>query len=151
VLWSLRTSPNRLTGYTPFFMVYGDEAVLPSDLDHGSPRVKAYEERRSEEAHQDALDRLDEARDIVLIRSTKYQQGLRRYHGWRVKARAFEVSDLVLRKVQSNADRHKLSPPWEGPYTVAEVLRPRTFKLSNADGNIFTNAWNIENLRPFYP
>jgi transposase InsO family protein len=29
VLWGLRTMSNRSTGYTPFFMVYGTEAVLP--------------------------------------------------------------------------------------------------------------------------
>ena len=29
VLWGLRTKPNRTTGYTPFFVVYGTEAVLP--------------------------------------------------------------------------------------------------------------------------
>ena len=34
VLWSLRTTPSRATGYTPFFMVYGSEAVLPTDLDY---------------------------------------------------------------------------------------------------------------------
>jgi hypothetical protein len=32
VLWSLQTMPNRSTGFTPFFMVYGAEAVLPTDL-----------------------------------------------------------------------------------------------------------------------
>ena len=32
VLWSLRTTPNRSTQYTTFFMVYGAEAVMPSDL-----------------------------------------------------------------------------------------------------------------------
>ena len=45
VLWSLRTTPSRATGYTPFFMVYGSEAILPTDLDYGAPRVKAYNER----------------------------------------------------------------------------------------------------------
>ena len=42
VLWSINTTPNRSTGYTPFFMVYGAEAVLPSDIRHDSPRVTAY-------------------------------------------------------------------------------------------------------------
>ena len=37
VLWSINTTPNRSTGYTPFFMVYGAEAVLPSDIRHDSP------------------------------------------------------------------------------------------------------------------
>ena len=44
VLWSLRTTPSRATGYTPFFMVYGSEAVLPTDLDYGVPRIRAYDE-----------------------------------------------------------------------------------------------------------
>jgi hypothetical protein len=72
VLWSLRTTPNRSTNYTPFFMVYGAEAVLPIDLDYGSPRVRAYDEVRSEDARQDALDQLVEARDIALLRLVKY-------------------------------------------------------------------------------
>ena len=42
VLWSLRPMPSRATKYTPFFMVYGSEVVLPTDLEYGSPRLKAY-------------------------------------------------------------------------------------------------------------
>jgi transposase InsO family protein len=42
VLWSLRTTLSRATGFTPFFMVQGSEAVLPTDIDYGSPRVRAY-------------------------------------------------------------------------------------------------------------
>ena len=38
VLWSLRMTPSQATGYTPFFMVYGSEAILPTDLDYGAPR-----------------------------------------------------------------------------------------------------------------
>ena len=51
---------------------------------------------------------------------------------------------LVLRLVQSNKNRLKLSPPWEGPYVVAEVLRPGTYKLKTIDGEVFVNTWNIE-------
>jgi hypothetical protein len=58
---------------------------------------------------------------------------------------------LVLCLVQSNKDRHKLSPPWEGPYIVVEVLKPGTYKLKTTDGEVFTNAWNIQQLRRFYP
>jgi transposase InsO family protein len=44
VVWSLRTTPSRATGFTSFFLVYGAEAVLPTDLEYGSPRVKTYDE-----------------------------------------------------------------------------------------------------------
>jgi hypothetical protein len=40
VVWSLRTTPSRATGFTLFFLVYGAEAVLPTDLEYGSPRTR---------------------------------------------------------------------------------------------------------------
>ena len=73
VLWSLRTTPSRATGYTPFFMVYDAEAVLPTDLDYGATSVRAYDEQGAEASNQDATNQLDKARDIALLRSAKYQ------------------------------------------------------------------------------
>src|SRR5947207_4413046 len=40
VLWSIRIIPLRATGETPFFLVYGAEVVLPSELTFGSPRTR---------------------------------------------------------------------------------------------------------------
>ena len=80
VLWSLRTTPSRATGYTPFFMVYGSKAVLPTDLDYGAPRIRAYDEQGAKASHEDAMVQLDEAHDVARLRSAKYQQALRRYH-----------------------------------------------------------------------
>ena len=84
VLWSLRTTPNWATGYTPFLMVFGSEAILLTDLNYGALRVRAYDEQGAEVSLKDAMDQLDEERDVVLLRSAKYQQALRRYHSHRV-------------------------------------------------------------------
>jgi hypothetical protein len=46
---------------------------------------------------------------------------------------------------------HKLTPPWEGPFVVAKVLKPGTYKLANSQGEVYSNAWNIRQLRRFYP
>lgn len=48
VLWGLRTTPNRSTGQTPFFLVYGAEAVL------------LFSEAEAEQARQDVVDLLEE-------------------------------------------------------------------------------------------
>ena len=56
VLFSLRTTPSRATGYTPFFMVFGSEAILPTDLDYGAPRIRAYDEQGAKASHQDTMD-----------------------------------------------------------------------------------------------
>ena len=72
ILWSLRTTPNRSTGFTPFFLAYEAEAVLPSDLDHGTPRVKAFDHDRATKAQQDTVNLLEEARETTVIRSAHY-------------------------------------------------------------------------------
>ena len=116
-------------GYMPFFMVYGAEAVLPSDIRHDSPRVAAYVEADNEKARQEALDLLDEERDIATARSVVYQQDLRCYHSRRVKTRTFQEGDLVLRLIQDQTDMHKLSPPWEGPFVVIKNLHNGSYYL----------------------
>ena len=113
--------PNRSTGYTPFFMIYGAEAVLPSGIHHVSPRVAAYVEANNEKARQEALDLLDEERDIAAARSAIYQQDLRRYHNHRVRTRTFQEGDLVLRLIQDQTDMHKLSPLGKDPLWSART------------------------------
>ena len=69
-------TPSQATGCTPFFMVYGSEAILPTDLDYGAPRVRAYDEQGAEASLEDSMDQLDEVCDITLLYSAKYQQAL---------------------------------------------------------------------------
>ena len=57
-----------------------------------------------------------------------------------MQGRAFGVGDLVLRHIQSNKNHHKLSAPWEGPYIIAEVLQPGTYKLKTDEGKAIANA-----------
>jgi hypothetical protein len=61
VLWSLCTTPNRFVGFTPFFLVYGAEVVLPTDIEFDAPRVVQYTEEQAKEAHEDGVDLLEEA------------------------------------------------------------------------------------------
>jgi hypothetical protein len=73
VVWSLRTTLSRATGFSPFFLVYGAKAVLPTDLEYGSPRSGAYNERSNQVNHEDSLDQLEEARNVALLHSVRYQ------------------------------------------------------------------------------
>jgi hypothetical protein len=44
VVWGLRTQVSKAIGYSPFFLVYGSEAVLLADLIWTSPRIEQYNE-----------------------------------------------------------------------------------------------------------
>ena len=100
MLWFLRISPSRAIRESPFFLTYGSEVVLPTKLEFGSPRVRNFNEKQSEDSRLADLDQLEEARDIAAIQSAIYLQGLCRYHDCNVHNRAFSIGDLVLRKVQ---------------------------------------------------
>jgi hypothetical protein len=69
----------------------------------------------------------------------------------RGSTQGFQVGDLVLRLRQDARGRHKLTPPWEGPFIIAKILKPETYKLVNNQGEVYNNAWNIQQLRRFYP
>ena len=125
--------------------------MLPSDLDHGAPRVKAFYRNRAMEAQQDTVDLLEEAHKMIVIRSARYQQTLYRYHERKIRGRILEIGDLVLRRTQSTKEKHKLSPLWEGPYMVTEVIRSGAYRLKDDNDNVLTNTWNIEQLRCFPP
>ena len=81
---------------------------------------------------------------MTIIRFARYQQTLHRYHERKIRGRILKVGDLVLRRTQSTKDKHKLSPPWEGSYAVAKVIRPGAYRLKDDNGNALTNTWNIE-------
>ena len=121
MLWSIRTTATKPTGETPFFLVYGAEAVLPTELSHGSPRVLAYNEADQGQLRVDDLVLLKEARCQAAVRIARYQQGLRRYHSHHIRSRSLETGNLVLRWVLSHEGLNKLSPMWEGPYRVLHV------------------------------
>jgi ribonuclease HI/transposase InsO family protein len=148
VVWSLRTQPSRaLHGNTPFFMVYGSEAVLPADLKFGAPRLILENIAEAEATRLEEVDVLEEERLNMVIQSTRYQQTLRRYHDKAIRHRSFAVGDLALRW----EGQHKLSPLWEGPFIVAEVTRPGSYRLTQMDDTEIGNSWNIEHLKKFYP
>lgn len=124
---------------------------MPTDLIHDSPWVATYTAANLKEEHRDVLDLVDEAQDLALSHSPIYQQSLRRYHSRQVRGRTFNEGDLVLQLIQSTKGRHKLSPPWEGPYIISQELHNGAYRLKDlATGDVYVNTWNIAQLRPFY-
>ncbi|XP_074342279.1 uncharacterized protein LOC141679772 [Apium graveolens] len=63
ILWAYRTTCKVTTEATPFMLAYGAEAVVPLEITHGSPRIKAYEPETNEEGMRLALDLIDEIKD----------------------------------------------------------------------------------------
>jgi hypothetical protein len=71
VIWGLRTQVSLAICYSPFFLVYGSEAVLPTDLAFGAPCIQHYEEGTVEETCKVDLDSIEQHRVAALTRHTR--------------------------------------------------------------------------------
>ena len=151
VVWGLRTQPSRNTGVLPYFMVYGAEAVLPSDVVFGSPRVEHFDQPSANLTRELEINCTEEKCLNSCLRTAKYLEAIRRYHNRNVKDRSFVVGDLVLKWKTSQEGMHKLSTPWEGPFVVAKITRPTSYRLAYPNGTRLPNSWYIDKLRCFYP
>ena len=129
-------------------MIYGSEAILPTDLEYGSPRAQAYDENSGKTFQEDVLDQLDEARDVALLHSAKYTPPIPRMTNPRPNLSSRRLGAEAQTKQQGSSQAHA---PWEGPFVIAEILRSGTYKLANEAGEVFKIAWNREQLRRFYP
>ena len=93
-----------------------------------------YEEREAELDRQDSLDALEEERDIAKARSAFYQQQARRYQSREVRAKTYNVGELVLRlsdkkkgqtKAQMGGSPHKQpSPDWWSVPSAKRIGQP---------------------------
>jgi hypothetical protein len=130
-------------------MVYGAEAVLPTDITFGSPRVEHFDQSSADHARELKINCTEENWLTSYLRTSKYLEAMQRYRN--VKERSFMVGDLVLKCKTNQEGMHKLPTPWEGPFMVVEVTHPTSYRLTYLDGTSLPNSWHIDKLRRFYP
>jgi hypothetical protein len=80
VVWGLQTQVSRATRYSPFFLVYRSQVVLPADLIWTSPKIEQYVEGEAKHIRTLELDNTEEARVNATLQSARYLQGLRRHY-----------------------------------------------------------------------
>jgi hypothetical protein len=93
VIWGLRTQVSSATSFSPFFLVYGSKAILPTDVAFGAPRIQFYEEGEAEQTRCIDLDSLDEQRLVAVMRQAHHDQQLQLYHDRNVRETSFNVRE----------------------------------------------------------
>ncbi|KAL0416430.1 UNVERIFIED_CONTAM: hypothetical protein Slati_3474900 [Sesamum latifolium] len=98
----------------------------------------------------ESLDLLEELRERAFIRMQRYKNIMINAYNRRVKARSFQVGDLVLRRVDALKPVGKLDPTWEGPYKIASVIGRGAYRLEDLEGRPLPRPWNVHNLKRYY-
>ncbi|XP_015064811.1 uncharacterized protein LOC107010056 [Solanum pennellii] len=138
-LLGYRTTVRTLTGATPNLLVYGTEAVIPAEVEIPSLRI-------IQEAE------LTDAKWVAVCHGQLYRQRMIRSFHKRVRARNFEVGQLVLKSIFTHQDEYKgkSAPNWQGPYMVRKVLYGGALVLAEMDGTVWPKPINSDAIKRYY-
>jgi hypothetical protein len=101
-LWACRVSKHGATKVTPFELVYGQEAVLPLEINMQSGRVMYQDSLSAEDYRNQLMDRLDdllENRFEALRELEKKKLGAAKVYNKRVRENLFQVGDFVWKTI----------------------------------------------------
>jgi hypothetical protein len=148
VVWSHNTTTSRSTGFTPFKLLFGDEAITPEEAKAGSIRTIASTEYEAD--YHVTKDTIEGTRLQAIENINKYQVETIKWCDRKVRLKNIKPGHLVLRRVANPDTVGKLQLKWEGPFLVVSSSRPGSYRLKDMDGNDILRSWNADELRPYY-
>jgi hypothetical protein len=150
VIWSHNTTVSRATGFTPFCLLFGTEAMTPEEIKNESMRVlKAKEiEETDQEVEKDMIELtiLEASNNIE-----KYQKETKAWKDKKVVRKDIKTSALVLKRKKNWENPRKLHESWEGPYIAKETDMPGAFRLLEQTSEELSYSWNADSLKRYYP
>jgi hypothetical protein len=148
VVWSHNTTASRSTGFTPFKLLFGDEAITPEEAKAGSIRTTASTEDKAD--YQVTKDTKEGTRLQAIEHINKYQAKTIKWCDRKVRLKNIKLRHLVLRRVANPDTVGKLQLKWEGPFLVVSSSRPGSYRLKDMDGNDIPRSWNADELQRYY-
>ena len=132
-LLAMRVAVSQGTGFSPFAMVYGREAVLPLDLVYGRP----YGDPHSPVVQVNQLRaRLETAFRLAREEQQRVIRRARRLYGQAQPGGPLQEGDKVwMFSPRTSGASRKLATRWSGPWTISKKISPVVFKLKSGPWN----------------
>ena len=151
-LWAYRTSFKTSLGFTPFHLVYGQEALLPIEVKLASLRVLERENLKPKEKIKQRildLERLQLDREQAIVYYSSQARERKEKFDKKQAAKKIQKGSLVLRydNRYDNVKGRKFEPRWEGPYEVVRRYANGSYRLKNITGKIHktrVNGWRLK-------
>ena len=149
VIWSHNTIESRATKFTPFKLLYGEEAVTPEEIKLKSWRTTEGANTIKEDI-KPSIGTIEAGKMQAAINLGKYQEETRRWKNKKVKPRDIKEGDLVLRRIPKAKQKGKMYSKWEGPFIVASMARLEAYRLRTLEGTEDPYSWNENKLQKYY-
>jgi hypothetical protein len=138
----------KVTCFTPFKLLFGDEAITPEEAKAGLIRIIASVE--DEANYSVAKDTIEGTRLQAVENINKYQAETIKWRDRKVWLKNIKPGHLVLRRVANHDTVGKLQLKWEGPFLVISSSRPGSYRLKDMDGKDIPRSWNADELQRYY-
>eukprot|EP00253_Pinus_taeda_P027025 PITA_27025 len=140
-LWADRITQKASIGTSPFNLVYGKEAILPTNLVLPSLALVQFIEEAPSSSIQlryDQILKLEEEREKAKDTHAKHQQIIKAaFDSASSGSKQFQVGDLVLKWDKAHEDKGKhtnFQKLWLGPFQIYEQIGHSTFLLQDLTG-----------------
>jgi hypothetical protein len=157
-LWVHRISRHNVIKVTHFELVYGQEVVLPVEVNLGAYRLAKQNDLDAIVYHNLMMDNNDEITDKrmkALKEIEKDKARVARAYNKKVRPKSFQVGELVWKTILPLGTKDikfgKWSPSWEGQYKIVKVIAENSYMMESLQGTRLSRALNDRYLKKYYP
>ncbi|MCO5567827.1 hypothetical protein L7F22_021523 [Adiantum nelumboides] len=153
-IWAYRTTYRDATQFTPFHLVYGQEALQPIELNIPTIKLTGRQEQNNDEAWIDRLLNLVELewkREVAYHCYEKKALQLKDKLNEGIKDKEIKEKSLVLRYNNALDNRFdaKFERRWEGPFIVKKDFTGGYYQLMDLNGKEHPRKVNGYRLKPY--
>jgi hypothetical protein len=157
-LWAHQISKHGATKVTPFELVFGQEVVLPIEVNLQACRVARQNDLSAKEYTDLMIDKLEEAQEgrfQAMTEIEKEKLHMTKAYNRRVREKSFQIRELVWKMILPIRARDnkfgKLSPNWEGLYKVVGIVPGNAYFVETLEGRSLPMALNGKYLKWYFP
>ena len=155
-MWAHRISRHGATKVTPFELVYGQEAVLPVEINLDAYRLAKQNDLTAVDYYDLMMDNIDEVsykRLQALKEIEKDKLRVARAYNKKVRANSFQVGELVWKTILPLGTKinkfGKWSPSWEGTYKIVKIVFGNSYMMETLQGECLPRAINGRYLKNY--
>ncbi|KAM9984520.1 hypothetical protein ACTFIZ_007509 [Dictyostelium cf. discoideum] len=150
-LFAYRISVHASTGSSPFSMIYGREATIPSDIGSLNPFNSTVTTNdnyvgKLKETIKNSLDIAKTKTQEAQVKQKQY------YDGLRTRKNSISPGDHVLSKNQTvkEDELKKFRPSWIGPFKVVRILSNQTIQIQVPLGSNMSTTQSLRNCKKYF-
>jgi transposase InsO family protein len=147
-IWAYRTSTNDTTKHSPFYLLYGREALFPLDA-----MLESEEKYRSSEEYvAEIIQKLKIAKELVIKSALRIKQKRDDNNAQKNRLKSFNVGEYVMlfQPASKKGISSKLLHKWKGPFTIIAQTSPVNYVIKNVANGRKTDHVHVSRLKSCY-